>query len=173
LSAINWAEEAKIHGKRLKAVRQSLGLSKVDMADVLEVTHRRITAIETGERRMNEKDFEMIGIHFPWFLRFVVYGGPWETPIYDDDKSIVGFKYLPQQDPASKEQLKAERDEFRKLGQKMLEIFGSEEVTKEELKKEDDIGVPSTELSAQNLENAANILFNMSQKIKLQEDEEK
>lgn len=110
----NFTDEAKIPGARLKALRDMIGMTRADFAEILEITPRRLKAIESGERRMNESDFYHLGVNFPWALRFVVYAGPMEQRTENGT-----WEPLPPPTPLTKEDIKQERETLREMASQL------------------------------------------------------
>jgi len=65
-------------GKRIRTIRDGIGLSRPEFAEIVGLPERRIRMIENGERRTTEQDLTAICGVFTWATKWIIYGGPIE-----------------------------------------------------------------------------------------------
>jgi len=80
---------APTHGGRLRIIREDIGFSREDFAELLGTSVRRLRSLEADERGLSASDFETVGRLFPFALDFLVYGGEWRQWDPDTLRQLV------------------------------------------------------------------------------------
>ncbi|MDU3957269.1 MAG: helix-turn-helix transcriptional regulator, partial [Pseudomonas aeruginosa] len=62
-------------GKRLRALRELMGLSRPQFAELVGMTAKRLENIENELQRMHDEDFEKVCGTFPEFSDWIAYEG--------------------------------------------------------------------------------------------------
>ena len=65
-------------GKRIRTIRDGIGITRSEFAEITQLNERRIKMIENEERRITAPDITAICTAFPWATKWIVYGGPIE-----------------------------------------------------------------------------------------------
>ncbi|WP_299580854.1 helix-turn-helix transcriptional regulator [uncultured Microbulbifer sp.] len=74
-------------GKRLRKVREAVGLTQADFATKLNIKVHQVKNIEYGTSRIQEEVFAEIGRLMPELLPWVVYGGKVSLEQLEQSKS--------------------------------------------------------------------------------------
>ena len=73
-------------GERLKVVRDLMGVTRQDFADMLGIDFIRLRNVEQLRARMSEDEFAVIGEQFPELMPWLVYEGPVDLQALKDSQ---------------------------------------------------------------------------------------
>ncbi len=94
-------------GKRLRALRELMGLSRPQFAELVEMTAKRLENIENELQRMHDEDFEKVCGTFPEFSDWIAYEGsiePQSIAWKVADSAQAAAVYLVERNPVLLEQ---------------------------------------------------------------------
>ncbi|HIE2335469.1 XRE family transcriptional regulator [Pseudomonas aeruginosa] len=114
-------------GKRLRALRELMGLSRPQFAELVGMTAKRLENIENELQRMHDEDFEKVCGTFPEFSDWIAYEGSIEPQsiawkVADSAQAVA--VYLVERNPVLLEQhgidMQAWRERHREIREALL-----------------------------------------------------
>ncbi|MBG6467093.1 helix-turn-helix transcriptional regulator [Pseudomonas aeruginosa] len=114
-------------GKRLRALRELMGLSRPQFAELVGMTAKRLENIENELQRMHDEDFEKVCGTFPEFSDWIAYEGSIEPQsiawkVADSAQAAAGS--LAERNPVLLEQhgidMQAWRERHREIREALL-----------------------------------------------------
>ena len=114
-------------GKRLRALRELMGLSRPQFAEVVGMTAKRLENIENELQRMHDEDFEKVCGTFPEFSDWIAYEGsiePQSIAWKVADSAQAAAVYLVERNPVLLERhgidMQAWRERHREIREALL-----------------------------------------------------
>ncbi|HGW5893137.1 TPA: helix-turn-helix domain-containing protein [Pseudomonas aeruginosa] len=114
-------------GKRLRALRELMGLSRPQFAELVGMTAKRLENIENELQRMHDEDFEKVCGTFPEFSDWIAYEGsiePQSIAWKVADSAQAAAVYLVERNPVLLEQhgidMQAWRERHREIREALL-----------------------------------------------------
>ncbi|MBG4229984.1 helix-turn-helix transcriptional regulator [Pseudomonas aeruginosa] len=114
-------------GKRLRALRELMGLSRPQFAELVGMTAKRLENIENELQRMHDEDFEKVCGTFPEFSDWIAYEGsiePQSIAWKVADSAQAAAVYLVERNPVLLERhgidMQAWRERHREIGEALL-----------------------------------------------------
>ncbi|MGP8679685.1 helix-turn-helix domain-containing protein [Pseudomonas aeruginosa] len=114
-------------GKRLRALRELMGLSRPQFAELVGMTAKRLENIENELQRMHDEDFEKVCGTFPEFSDWIAYEGsiePQSIAWKVADSAQAAAVYLVERNPVLLERhgidMQAWRERHRKIREALL-----------------------------------------------------
>ncbi|HHQ2708561.1 helix-turn-helix transcriptional regulator [Pseudomonas aeruginosa] len=116
-----------IAGKRLRALRELMGLSRPQFAELVGMTAKRLENIENELQRMHDEDFEKVCGTFPEFSDWIAYEGsiePQSIAWKVADSAQAAAVYLVERNPVLLERhgidMQAWRERHREIREALL-----------------------------------------------------
>lgn len=69
-------------GKRLRYIREGIGLTRDAFAEIVGLSTRRLRGLESDEWELQQSDFEAICGQFPWAANWLTHGGPLTNGVF-------------------------------------------------------------------------------------------
>ncbi|GLE62168.1 transcriptional regulator [Pseudomonas aeruginosa] len=114
-------------GKRLRALRELMGLSRPQFAELVGMTAKRLENIENELQRMHDEDFEKVCGTFPEFSDWIAYEGsiePQSIAWKVADSAQAAAVYLVERNPVLLERhgidMQAWRERHREIREALL-----------------------------------------------------
>ena len=114
-------------GKRLRALRELMGLSRPQFAELVGMTAKRLENIENELQRMHDEDFEKVCGTFPEFSDWIAYEGSIEPQSIAGkvaDSAQAAAVYLVERNPVLLERhgidMQAWRERHREIREALL-----------------------------------------------------
>ncbi|HCF2282535.1 helix-turn-helix transcriptional regulator [Pseudomonas aeruginosa] len=114
-------------GKRLRALRELMGLSRPQFAELVGMTAKRLENIENELQRMHDEDFEKVCGTFPEFSDWLAYEGsiePQSIAWKVADSAQAAAVYLVERNPVLLERhgidMQAWRERHREIREALL-----------------------------------------------------
>ncbi|WP_070337005.1 helix-turn-helix domain-containing protein [Pseudomonas aeruginosa] len=114
-------------GKRLRALRELIGLSRPQFAELVGMTAKRLENIENELQRMHDEDFEKVCGTFPEFSDWIAYEGsiePQSIAWKVADSAQAAAVYLVERNPVLLERhgidMQAWRERHREIREALL-----------------------------------------------------
>ncbi|EML1363914.1 helix-turn-helix transcriptional regulator [Pseudomonas aeruginosa] len=114
-------------GKRLRALRELMGLSRPQFAELVGMTAKRLENIENELQRMHDEDFEKVCGTFPEFSDWIAYEGsiePQSIAWKIADSAQAAAVYLVERNPVLLERhgidMQAWRERHREIREALL-----------------------------------------------------
>ncbi|MBV6101629.1 helix-turn-helix transcriptional regulator [Pseudomonas aeruginosa] len=114
-------------GKRLRALRELMGLSRPQFAELVGMTAKRLENIENELQRMHDEDFEKVCGTFPEFSDWIAYEGsiePQSIAWKVADSAQAAAVYLVERNPVLLERhgidMQAWRERHREIREGLL-----------------------------------------------------
>ncbi|EIU1682375.1 TPA: helix-turn-helix domain-containing protein [Pseudomonas aeruginosa] len=114
-------------GKRLRGLRELMGLSRPQFAELVGMTAKRLENIENELQRMHDEDFEKVCGTFPEFSDWIAYEGsiePQSIAWKVADSAQAAAVYLVERNPVLLEQhgidMQAWRERHREIREALL-----------------------------------------------------
>ncbi|EPQ5302432.1 TPA: helix-turn-helix transcriptional regulator [Pseudomonas aeruginosa] len=114
-------------GKRLRALRELMGLSRPQFAELVGMTAKRLENIENELQRMHDEDFEKVCGTFPEFSDWIAYEGsiePQSIAWKVADLAQAAAVYLVERNPVLLERhgidMQAWRERHREIREALL-----------------------------------------------------
>ena len=114
-------------GKRLRALRELMGLSRPQFAELVGMTAKRLENIENELQRMHDEDFEKVCGIFPEFSDWIAYEGsiePQSIAWKVADSAQAAAVYLVERNPVLLERhgidMQAWRERHREIREALL-----------------------------------------------------
>ncbi|AON71620.1 transcriptional regulator [Pseudomonas aeruginosa] len=114
-------------GKRLRALRELMGLSRSQFAELVGMTAKRLENIENELQRMHDEDFEKVCGTFPEFSDWIAYEGsiePQSIAWKVADSAQAAAVYLVERNPVLLERhgidMQAWRERHREIREALL-----------------------------------------------------
>ncbi|HCE6773799.1 TPA: helix-turn-helix transcriptional regulator [Pseudomonas aeruginosa] len=114
-------------GKRLRALRELMGLSRPQFAELVGMTAKRLENIENELQRMHDEDFEKVCGTFPEFSDWIAYEGsiePQSIAWKVADSAQAAAVYLVERNPVLLERhgidMQAWRERHREICEALL-----------------------------------------------------
>ncbi len=114
-------------GKRLRALRELMGLSRPQFAELVGMTAKRLENIENELQRMHDEDFEKVCGTFPEFSDWIAYEGsiePQSIAWKVADSAQAAAVYLVEHNPVLLERhgidMQAWRERHREIREALL-----------------------------------------------------
>ena len=114
-------------GKRLRALRELMGLSRSQFAELVGMTAKRLENIENELQRMHDEDFEKVCGTFPEFSDWIAYEGsiePQSIAWKVADSAQAAAVYLVERNPVLLERhgidMQAWRERRREIREALL-----------------------------------------------------
>ncbi|HHF0021119.1 TPA: helix-turn-helix domain-containing protein [Pseudomonas aeruginosa] len=114
-------------GKRLRALRELMGLSRPQFAELVGMTAKRLENIENELQRMHDEDFEKVCGTFPEFSDWIAYEGsiePQSIAWKVADSAQAAAVYMVERNPVLLERhgidMQAWRERHREIREALL-----------------------------------------------------
>ncbi len=113
-------------GKRLRALRELMGLSRPQFAELVGMTAKRLENIENELQRMHDEDFEKVCGTFPEFSDWIAYEGsiePQSIAWKVADSAQAAAVYLVERNPVLLERHGIDRQAWRERHREIREAL--------------------------------------------------
>lgn len=117
-------------GERLRGLRELMGLSRRELAEVVGMKVKSIENIELGMQRMHDEDFQKVCSIYPDFARWITYEGPIDSAEVEwkvADSAQRAAVYLVERNPALLQNSDMDLAEWRERHRAVLERLREDE----------------------------------------------
>lgn len=117
-------------GERLRGLRELMGLSRRELAEVVGMKVKSIENIELGMQRMHDEDFQKVCSVYPDFARWITYEGPIDSAEVEwkvADSAQRAAVYLVERNPALLGSSEMSLEQWRERHRDVLERLREDE----------------------------------------------